>query len=131
MEIPHTIQVGQTHRQNFTVEPHHTAEHIGSGSVQVLATPMMIAYMETTALNLLQPHLPDGYSSVGTRVDVRHLAPSPLGSLITVSAEVEQIDGAKVTLKVAAREGETLVGSGIHIRYLIEVVQFMKKLKKD
>lgn len=128
MEITHNIQPNQTHTQNFTVESDHSADHIGSGAMQVLATPMMIAYMESVSLNLLQQTLPAGFSSVGSRVDVRHLAPTKMGSVVKVQATVLEIEGNKITLQVQAWDGETLIGSGTHIRYLIDVEKFMQKL---
>lgn len=131
MTIKHKLAPNQTRSKVFTVEPNHTADHIGSGSIKVLATPAMIAFMEITARELLDAHLPDGFSSVGTHVNVRHLAPSPLGSQITIKAEITAVEGAKVTLEVEAWEGEILVGSGSHTRHLVEMARFMARVKQS
>lgn len=128
MEITHNIHPTQTRQREFTVEPQHTANHIGSGSVQVLATPTMIAFMEIVSLELLQQSLPEGISSVGAHLDVRHLAPSRLGTIVKVEAEVLEVEGKKIVLAVNAWEGEKLVGSGSHTRYLIDVEKFQQKL---
>ena len=128
MEISHTIKNGQIFKKEFLVETEHTAAHIGSGSVKVLATPMMIAFMEITSRTLLDKHLPVGFSSVGTRVDVRHLAPTALGKAVRIQVEVEAIEGKKITLQVSALEGEKKVGVGTHEGYLIGVAKFLEKL---
>lgn len=124
------IGPGQSFTQDFVVEDRHTAAHIGSGSVQVLATPMMIAFIENTALKLLDQSLDQGFSSVGTRVDIRHLAPSLLGSRVHVQVVVDQVEGQKVTLKVEVWDASILVGSGTHERFVIDVERFQNRLKK-
>ena len=124
------IRAGQELAQDFVVREQHTAEHLGSGSVQVLATPMMIAFIEITALKLLDQSLEEGYSSVGTRVDIRHLAPTSLGSQVHVRTVVDQVEGQKVTLQVEVWDGDTLVGAGTHERYVIEVKRFMERIRK-
>lgn len=123
-----TINTGQTLTKTFTVEEEHTAYHIGSGTIRVLGTPIMIAYMEITAMELLQKVLDEEHTTVGTRVDIRHLAPSPLGAEIKVKAEVTKVDGAKITLNVDAWDGETLIGTGSHGRYVINIKQFSKQV---
>ena len=82
-----TITPGISLELEFEVLPEHSAAHIGSGTVQVLSTPSMIAFMEITALKLLDAQLPEGSSSVGSHVDVRHLAPSLVGCTVRVRAE--------------------------------------------
>jgi fluoroacetyl-CoA thioesterase len=124
------IKAGQKLEQDFVVEEKHTAFHIGSGSVQVLATPIMIAFIEITALKLLNQSLDEGYSSVGTRVDIRHLAPSPLGHHVRVQVVVEQVEGQKVTLQVEVWDGDTLVGAGTHERFVIDVARFLERVQK-
>ena len=123
------IKPGLKKTQNFIVEEEHTAFHIGSGSLRVLSTPMMIAFIENTALNLLDEYLEPGFSSVGMRVDVQHLAPSKMGNQIRVQAEVTKVSGDKITLKVAAWDGETQVGAGTHQRYIIQVERFLQRLE--
>lgn len=129
MEIKHKLEENQSLEKTFTVEAGHTADHIGSGSVKVLSTPMMIAYMEITSLQLLDTYLPDGFSSVGSEVHIRHLAPSPLGSKIKVQASILNIEGRKVTLSVQAWHGDTEIGNGTHVRYLIDTKRFIEKMK--
>jgi fluoroacetyl-CoA thioesterase len=122
------IKTGLSLTKTFTVKEEHTAYHIGSGTIRVLGTPIMIAYMEITAMELLQEVLDEEHTTVGTIVDIRHLAPSPLGAEIKVKAEVTHIDGAKVSLQVDAWDGETLIGTGDHGRYVINIEQFKNQL---
>jgi fluoroacetyl-CoA thioesterase len=124
----HTLQPGQTLELEFEVLPEHSAAHVGSGSVQVLSTPSMIAFMEITALKLIDAHLPEGQSSVGASVDVRHLAPSPVGCTVRVRAEITAVDGRMVELSINAWEGEKHIGSGTHQRAVIDVERFLGKL---
>ena len=130
MEIKHKLEENQSLEKTFIVEANHTADHIGSGSIKVLSTPMMIAYMEITSLELLDTHLPDGFSSVGSQVNIRHLAPSPQGSKIKVKATIEKIEGGKITLSVAAWEEDKQIGSGTHVRHLINTERFMNKVNQ-
>jgi predicted thioesterase len=124
------IREGQTLTREFEVQDRHTAAHIGSGTVKVLATPVMIAFIEITALELMGQSLDEGYTSVGTRLDIRHLAPSPLGRTVQVNTTVEQVDGNKVILQAEVWDGGTLVGSGSHERFVIEVQRFTERIKK-
>lgn len=123
-----TITAGMTKTKTFNVKEEHTAYHIGSGTVRVLGTPIMIAFMEITAMEMLEEVLDDAHTTVGTRVDIRHLAPSPLGAEIKVSANVIEVEGPKVTLMVNAWHGETLIGIGTHWRYVIDIEQFRQQL---
>lgn len=123
-----TISTGLKQSKKFVVKEEHTAYHIGSGTVRVLGTPIMIAFMEINAMEMLQAHLSEDHTTVGTRVDVRHLAPTPQGAEVLVDAEVLEISGPKITLSVNAWYGETLIGTGTHWRYIINIDQFRQGL---
>lgn len=123
-----TLTPGLSLELEFEVLPEHSAAHIGSGSVQVLSTPSMIAFMEITSLKLLDAHLPEGDSSVGARVDIRHLAPSPVGCMVRVQAEITSVDGRAVILQVDAWEDDKHIGTGTHQRFVINVERFLGKL---
>lgn len=128
MEWIDVVKLGTDREQDFTVEDSHSAIHIGSGSHRVLATPWMITYMERTARQLLAECLPAGYSSVGVRVDVRHLAPSPIGARVLVRAEVIAVEGSKVTFTVQASDGSEVIGAGQHERVIIEEERFLRRV---
>ncbi len=104
------------------------ASHVGSGSARVLATPWMIAFMERVARDLLAEHLPQGYSSVGARVDVRHLAPTPLGTRVRARAEVIGVKGNRVDFAVQAWDEWEMIGEGSHQRVVIEEARFLRRL---
>jgi predicted thioesterase len=131
MKTSQHLQPGLKLEKDFIVEEKHAASHVGSGSVRVLATPWMIAFMEITSRILLDDHLPEGYSSVGTHLDIRHLAPSSLGSTVHVSVEITAVDGNKVSLNVSAKDGEVEVGAGTHERFVIEVERFLQRIEKS
>ncbi len=130
-DLKKIITIGMANENAFLVAETHTASHLGSGNSRVLATPWMIAFMERTCHRLLAEKLPVGYSSVGTLVNVRHLAPCPVGSTVTVYGEVIGIEGLKVLFKVSAHHGDTLLGEGIHERFVIDEQRFLKKINPE
>jgi len=109
-----------------------TAIAAGSGDLPVLATPTMIALMEAAACQALAHHLPAGLTSVGSRIDIRHLAPSPVGAQVTAQATVVRIEAAKVTFDVRATHHAahrtTEIGSGTHTRVIVERGAFLNAL---
>ena len=94
----------------------------------VLATPVMIMMMENAALNAIRPFLDPGESAVGTVVDVRHLAATPVGQRVRAEAEVTAIDGRKIAFKVVARDESELIGEGTHDRMVINLARFGERL---
>lgn len=122
------LKPGTAREETFEVAEEHTAIHIGSGSLRVLATPWMIAYMERTARKLLGEYLPKGASSVGVHVDVRHLAPAAVGAKVRARAEVLSLDGSKVNLRVEAWDGDEKLGEGTHQRVVIDEERFLRRI---
>lgn len=128
MDINEWIRPGLSREMIFQVEPQHSAAHIGSGSLRVLATPIMIAFMESNSHRLLAQHLPDGYSSVGSMVCVRHLAPTPVGSTMRIRSEVQEVDGMRIILTVQAWDESEPVGEGQHQRVVIDEARFLRRV---
>ena len=95
-----------------------------------LSTPRMIMWMEYAARDAVLPHLEPGQDTVGVRVDVRHLAATPLGAEVTYRATVAAVEGRRVTFEVEALDGAETVGKGLHERYIIDVKRFAEGLKK-
>ena len=122
------LSVGARSDQTILVTDDLTAFAMGSGSLPVLATPAMIALMESAALAAIDPLLPEGQASVGIEVSVRHLSATPVGEEIIASAIVTQIDGKRVTFEVRAWDRKELIGEGTHVRYIIDEVRFMSRL---
>ena len=132
MEVTELVQSGMMREDSFLVEEEQSAIHIGSGSLRVLATPWMIAFMERTARQLLGEVLPEGYSSVGVHLDIRHLAPSPVGSKVKAYAEVIDVAGWKVDFSVQAWDEHEQIGAGQHQRVVIDESRFLRRVaKKD
>ena len=128
MNLNNLIHPGMVEENRFTVEESHSASQIGSGDMRVLATPAMISFMEKTSHRLLMGHLPPGQSSVGIKVEVQHLAPTPLGSTVRVRSEVLHVDGLRVTFKIQAWDDQEQIGEGLHERTVIDEVRFLKRV---
>jgi len=96
----------------------------------VFATPMMVYLMEVTAGDLIQPYLPEGWITVGAVVNVRHLAATPVGAIVTAGAEVTEVGNNTVTFKVEAPDGVGKIGEGTHVRAPVEVARFLKRVEK-
>ncbi|MCS7385749.1 MAG: thioesterase family protein [archaeon GB-1867-005] len=116
--------------EDYEVKPEHAAKHVGSGEVEVLSTPSMIAFMERTALKCVQKQLPKGFITVGVGVNVKHLKPAPVGAKVTVEAELVKVEGRKLTFKVKAKWKEVTIGEGTHERYIVNKEKFLEKVKR-
>lgn len=127
MEI--TLQPGLTGEIRKTVEERHTATHLGSGNVHVLATPIMISLLENAAIEAVDPLLPEGYQTVGIRIDVRHTAPTPVGMQITARAELTKVEGRILTFRVTAEDEKEQVGEGTHQRAIIDTARFLERIR--
>lgn len=105
-----------------------TARHLGSGKVAVLATPAMIMLMEQTALEVIEPYLEPGQQTVGTHVDVQHLAATPEGMSVRIRVELQQVDGRRLTYHVEAFDAREKIAEGTHERAIINLERFEQKL---
>ena len=128
MNLSEIIQPGLSKEETFVVDERHLAQHLGSGSLRVLATPSMIALMEHEAHLLLEQRLPKGYSSVGTLVNVRHLAPTPLGSRFRVRVEVIRVEENRISFHVQAWDEKEQIGDGEHQRVVIDYARFLRRV---
>ena len=104
-----------------------TAHHVGSGKIKVLATPVMIMLLEEAALNAVEDSLSEGYQTVGTHLDVSHIAATPVGMRVSAHAEVIEVDGRRIKFKVWADDEVERIGEGIHERIIVEVGRFDKR----
>ncbi|MFI0419565.1 thioesterase family protein [Spongiactinospora sp. 9N601] len=110
------------------VEREDTAVKLGSGDVPVLGTPRLLAIAEAMTVRAVAGHLAPGQTSVGTRVVLDHLAASPVGTHVEVSAELTEVDGRRLVFGFTARSGETLVGSGTIERAVVDRERFLSRL---
>ena len=123
------IEIGLQHTSELTVTDAVTAIAIGSGDMPVLATPMMMALMENAAMLAVKDKLPEGCTTVGGHIESSHLKPSKVGDKVSATAEVTKVDGKKIEFKVAAYSGDTLLGEGTHLRFIVDRERFLSKLK--
>jgi predicted thioesterase len=121
-----TELLGRTATREFVVSGTDTAAAVGSGSLPVLGTPVLLAWCEAATCAALE--LPEGKTSVGTRVSLEHLAPSAVGATVTVTATVTYADGRLVRFAVEARQGDVLVGSGEITRVVVDAERFLGRL---
>ena len=114
----------------LVVGEEHTAPSIGSGRVHVLATPVMINLIEAAALKAIEHLLQPGYQSLGTHLDVRHLAATPVGMRVVASAVVSRVEGRTVFFGVEARDEKEPIGRGTHERVVVNVAKFDQRVEK-
>lgn len=118
-------------RRVHIVESHMTAAAVGSGSLDVLSTPWMIALMETVSRDAAQPLLPPGTTTVGIHVDVRHTAPLPVGAEVTVECRVIEVRGKTLLFRVRALGDGEEVGGGTHERAVVHTERFLSRLRRN
>jgi fluoroacetyl-CoA thioesterase len=123
------IQAGLIGEREIQVEAEQTARHLGSGNVSVLATPEMIRLMEGAAVSAVDPLLPEGYSTVGIQIQVNHMAATPLGMRVRVRAELQEVDGRKLTFRVQAFDDVEQVGEGFHQRMIVDLARFKQRVE--
>jgi len=130
MELASALKPGLTGRAELAVGEEHTAPRVGSGRVHVLATPVMINLFEAAALAAIEHLLPPGFQSLGTRLDVRHVAATPVGMKVVVSVEVLKIEGRTVLFSLQAHDEKELIGDGTHERVVVNVEKFDQRVAR-
>ena len=124
------LKPGIDGRAELVIGEEHTAPRVGSGRVHVLATPVMINLIEAAALAAIEHLLPEGYQSLGTLLEVRHIAATPVGMRVTASAEVISVEGRLVRFRVEARDEKELIGDGTHERVVVNVAKFDERVRR-
>lgn len=123
------IKVGLKYKEEKVVTMNDTAKVFGSGAAEVFATPMMIGLMEAASMNAVKDYLPEGYSTVGTMVSIRHMAATKVGKRVWAEAELVEIDRKRLTFKVEAYDEDKKIGEGSHERFIIDEEKFMNNLR--
>lgn len=123
------IPVGTTHEEKLLVTSEVAIDFLDVEGARVLGTPYMIAYMEMTARNAVKPFLEEGLDTVGTHVNVYHLAATPIGMNVTFRAEILSVEERRVNFKVEAFDEKEKVGEGTHERAIINVAKFASRLQ--
>lgn len=121
------MQTGIKGLQEITVTDRDTAAVYGSGSLEVFGTPAMIALMEKTALNSIVPYLDETEGSVGTALDVKHTAATPVGMKVTCESELIEVDRKRLVFRLSVRDEAGPIGEGTHERFVIDNEKFMQK----
>ena len=123
------IEIGIKGHKEQIVTPEMSAARVGSGLVDVFATPMMVALIEQTCYESVLPHLDVGQGTVGTLVNVSHLSATPIGRRVWCDSELTEVDRRRLVFSVKAYDEAGLIGEGTHERFVIDTAKFMDKLK--
>lgn len=124
-----SIKIGSEYTSRITVDKNKTALYIGSGDIEVLSTPSMIALMENAAMNSVASQLPENFTTVGGYIETKHIKPSQVGEKIFATAVLINVENKKLTFNIKAfQENGELIGEGTHIRYIINKDTFISKL---
>jgi predicted thioesterase len=122
------IPVGTTGEQPLLVTPEWTIDFLGDDDARVLSTPHLILWLEVTARNAVKPYLGEGYESIGTKVNIQHLAATPLGMSVRFTARVTAVEGSRVSFELTARDEKEVIAEGTHERFIVYVPRFAAKL---
>lgn len=121
------LNTGLTAEYSLTVTSENTAAAVGSGSLLVFATPALAALVEKTACVLLEGKLEEGQTTVGTVINVKHLAPTPVGMTVTCSCTLTEVDGRRLVFAATVKDGVGEIGTVYHERFIVKSAPFMEK----
>lgn len=130
MDLSLLIEPGATGKAELVVGDEHTAPRVGSGKVRVLATPVMINLFEAAALAAIEHLLPPGCQSLGTILNVRHIAATPVGMKVFAEARVTRVESRTVFFSVTAKDERELIGDGTHERVVVNVEKFDQRVAR-
>lgn len=123
------MEIGLTYTSTVVVSKENMAVTMGSGDLEVFATPAMVALMENAAMNAVAGELPEGSTTVGALMNTSHIKPSAVGDTVSATATLKEVEGRKLTFEVKAEDSKGIVGEGTHVRYVVDREKFMAKLK--
>ena len=127
MDFNSLLKIGKTLLNEYIVKPEDTADFIGNKGVTALSTPSMIRFMEDTANHIVMDNIPENYRSVGTKINVEHINPTPINSKVTVKATLTAIEGRKLSYTVEAFNEKHKIGFGIYEQTIINLGSFLNK----
>ena len=128
MKKTEELKVGMTNKFEKTVSEEDTAKKLASGTIEVFSTPMMAAMMECAAKDIVQPFLPEGFSTVGVSLSIKHMAATRVGKRVWATAELVEIDRKRLVFRLDAYDEDKKIGEGTHERFIIENEKFISKL---
>lgn len=129
MDLAALVPPGSSASRSLVVTPELTVAHWAEGMPPVFGTPFLVYLMEVAAADVLKPHLPEGWATVGVQVNVSHLAATPLGMTVTATATLVTATDRTATFEVSAHDGVEKVGEGTHVRGAVELARFEKRWK--
>jgi predicted thioesterase len=130
MPLPAQIKAGLSDSASLVVGDEHTAPRVDNGRVTMLATPVMINLIEAAALDAVENLLPEGYQSLGTVLNVRHIAATPVGMKVRALVEVVKVEGRTVFFSVECKDEKELIGDGRHERVVVNVAKFAQRVQR-
>lgn len=122
-----SLSIGMTGEKKEIVTNDNTAIKYGSGNISVYATPAMVGLMEGACVNAVDPHLPEGLSTVGIDLKIKHTAATPVGMTVRAIAEIIEVDGKRLVFTVKAFDDKEQIGVGTHERYIVTIQKFLQK----
>ena len=123
------LEKGLKYTSTTVVSRDNCASVVGSGGLDVFATPLMVSLMENAAMNAVAPFLPEGATTVGAEINTTHIKPSALGIEVRATATLTAVEGRKLLFEIEACDATGLIGKGTHVRFIVDVERFMSKLK--
>ena len=130
MNLSDNLRPGLTGSAEIVVGTRDTAPHVGSGKIGVLATPIMVNLMEAAALHAVEKFMPPGHQTVGTHLDVKHFAATPVGLRVRAEAELVKVEGRTLTFRLRASDEREAIGEGVHERLIINVERFDERMRR-
>jgi predicted thioesterase len=130
MEFSRALEPGLSGTSEIVVGTRDTAPHVGSGKIGVLATPIMVNLMEAAALQAVEKFMPPGHQTVGTHLDVKHFAATPVGLRVRAHAVLIRVEGRTLTFRIHAEDERERIGEGVHERLIINVERFDQRMQK-
>jgi fluoroacetyl-CoA thioesterase len=130
MELSSELKPGLNGTAEIVVGTRDTAPHVGSGKIGVLATPIMVNLMEAAALQAVERFMPAGYQTVGTHLDVKHFAATPVGMKVRAEAALVSVEGRTLTFRIRATDEREPIGEGVHERLIINVERFDQRMQR-
>jgi predicted thioesterase len=124
VNVAANLKPGLTGASEIVVGTRDTAPHVGSGKIKVLATPVLVSLMEEAALIAVEGLLPPGHQTVGTRLDITHVAATPVGLHVIARAELTKVEGRRLTFRIWADDERDRIGEGTHERIIVNVERF-------
>ena len=123
-----TLKPGMGLKKDFEVTRSHTARSVGSGGLEVLATPVLIEWMENSAYEMVSLCMDDEQTTVGVEVNLDHMAATPVGMKVRVIVTLIEVENRKLTFNVEARDTIQVIATGTHVRYVVNKTKFMEKV---